>query len=584
MKKKLLIMLAVVSMLVCIFAISVSAKTVTTVDGKEVTVTTYDDAPTRTNITVSTDDVVVFDDGFACPSAYVFKDNKTNMWNGNGNGAVSDALDFSYVNGKREKTYTLANIVEFDFPEGVTHLGGRAFQGITTIKRVSIPKTVTSAGVALFQNATGLVECVFEHGENDNFTKFPQYIFFGCKSLTSFSMPDCVTEIYEIAHFSGCSSLGAVHLSKNLVTWNSGGGGSRTATFDDCYDMYFVNEAFTPDNVPSKPEVYYFPANLANSDATGDFTKQSTMRDCQNLNNVLVFGTGITSFTNEYLFQGGVKNTVVFLGDMQTLKTGNYWGTTTFYFANPADKSVDDLEYSLIPNYSGAKTLIFCNAEGNTEHIYKVEANTLPTCTEDGVEGFKCFCGVASADATVVPKLGHEENELLNKYFASVNGTLDYYSDMITEHSCTRCDAIIEGTEKGTALFTKKGYSYSENDATTFSYTIYVNQDAIKAYNEALLYGIVVSANANGAPISYVDGALTHDNKTIIVEFQSTDVAYSIITAKLTGVTATTELHLSAYCVDNGAVSYLGHSTVDKIAETISHEALVEKYPSGKEQ
>ena len=114
MKKKLLIMLAVVSMLVCIFAISVSAKTVTTIDGKEVTVTTYDDAPAKTNITVSTDDVVVFDDGFCCPSAYVFKDNKTKMWDGNGNGAINDALDFSFVNGKREKTYTLANITEFD--------------------------------------------------------------------------------------------------------------------------------------------------------------------------------------------------------------------------------------------------------------------------------------------------------------------------------------------------------------------------------------------------------------------------------------------------------------------------------------
>ena len=571
MKKKLLTMLAVVSMLVCIFAISVSAKTVTTIDGKEVTVTTYDDAPARTNITVSTDDVVVFDDGFCCPSAYVFKDNKTKMWDGNGNGSVSDALDFSFVNEKTGKTYALANIVEFDFPEGLIHLGGRAFQGITTIKRVSIPKTVTSAGVALFQNATGLVECVFEHGENDNFTKFPQYIFFGCKSLTSFSMPDCVTEIYEIAHFSGCSSLGAVHLSKNLVTWNSGGGGSRTATFDDCYDMYFVNEAFTPDNVPSKPEVYYFPANLE------FITNNSVCRECKNLNDVMVFGTKITEMPNQYFFQNGPANKIVFLGDMTTVAT-KYWGKTTdVYFANPNDKSLDDV------TFSGGKNAVFCNAEDNTNHLYLVESNTLPTCTEEGVTGYKCFCGLASTESTVVPALGHEANELLNKYFATVNGTLDYYSNMITEHSCTRCDAIIEGTEAGTALFTKKGYSYSENDATTFSYTIYVNADAIKAYNEALLYGIVVSANANGAPISYIDGAISHDNKTIAMEFQSTDVAYSIITAKLTNVAENTELHLGAYCVDNGAVSYLGHDTVSAICEAISYAILTEKYPNGKE-
>ena len=264
---------------------------------------------------------------------------------------------------------------------------------------------------------------------------------------------------------------------------------------------------------------------------------------------------------------------------MDNISTSSWKLTGKIYFANANDKSASD-----IATYSNSKSTVFCHADGNTEHLFLVEVNKLPTCTEEGVTGYECFCGLASTESTVVPALGHEANELLNKYFASVNGTLDYYNDMITEHSCTRCDAIIEGTEAGTALFTKKGYSYSENDATTFSYTIYVNKDAIKAYNEAFLYGIVVSANANGAPISYADGKISHDNKTIIIEFQSTEVAYSIITAKLTGVGEGTELHLSAYCVDNGAVSYLGHNTVDTVCETIAHAILLEKYPDGKEE
>ena len=93
----------------------------------------------------------------------------------------------------------------------------------------------------------------------------------------------------------------------------------------------------------------------------------------------------------------------------------------------------------------------------------------------------------------------------------------------------------------------------------------------------------MVSANANGAPISYIDGAISHDNKTIAMEFQSTDVAYSIITAKLTNVAENTELHLGAYCVDNGVVSYLGHDTVSAICEAISYAILTEKYPSGRD-
>ncbi len=343
--------------------------------------------------------------------------------------------------------------------------------------------------------------------------------------------------------------------------------------FQGCHNAFFVQD---PYDFLSKPEVYYFPKDLY-------LAEGETFDTFKYINKVLVFSADNITITNSWAFENvqydgnGSKPTVVFKGDVSSINVG-YWNLEKIYFANEND--IDAVSAGI----TGSKTFVFCNADGNTDHIYLEKANTPPTCTEEGVTGYKCFCGLASDESTVVPALGHEKNELLNKYFASVNGTLDYYSDMITEHSCTRCDEIIKGTEEGTALFTKKGYSYSENDATTFSYTIYVNQDAIKAYNEALLYGIVVSANANGAPISIVDGALTHDNKTIIVEFQSTDVAYSIITAKLTGVTATTELHLSAYCVDNDAVSYLGHSSVDKIAETISHEALVEKYPAGKEE
>ena len=133
-------------------------------------------------------------------------------------------------------------------------------------------------------------------------------------------------------------------------------------------------------------------------------------------------------------------------------------------------------------------------------------------------------------------------------------------------------------------LFEKKGYSYSQNDASTFSYTVYVNVDAIKAYNPELLYGIVVSASVSGAPISYIDGVLSHDDKTVMLEFQNSEVAYSIITAKLTGVGEGAQLHLSAYCVDKGAVSYVGHNEISDICETISHEILVTKYPNGKEE
>ena len=107
MKSKLL-MLTFILMLCMAFALSVGAQ-----------VTTYDDAPERTKIQVSVDDVIVFDDGFTCPAGYVFKD-QTRIENNN---SFASACDFEYINKKTEKNYTFDNVVALDIPQGVTYIG-----------------------------------------------------------------------------------------------------------------------------------------------------------------------------------------------------------------------------------------------------------------------------------------------------------------------------------------------------------------------------------------------------------------------------------------------------------------------------
>ena len=461
---------------------------------------------------------------------------------------------------------------------GGTSGDAHAFSYSTGLKEVYLGTRLKATTYNNFTNCTGL-EIIKIDAVDPSFKTFPSYTFDGCSSLKSFVIPEGITSLPG-RMFRNCSSLGPVYLPSTLTAINSGA--QDHSTFAHCKNLYFVSEAFDVcdlENLPEKPDVYYFPSGLVT--VTGE-----TFKVCQSLNKTLVFPAGVTKIENSWAFESGITNStlenVVFLGDMEKVSTsggGCWWKLTgKVYFANANDKSASDVTIGGL-----AGKVVFCNAEENTEHLYKVEANTLPTCLENGVNGYKCFCGKASEEATVVPALGHEKNELLAKYFAEVNGTLDYYNDMVTEHSCTRCTETVFGWEKDTALFTKKGYSYSQFDSSSFSYTIYVNADAIKSYNAELLYGIVVSANVNGAPISYADGVISHDNKTILVEFQNTEIAYSIITAKLTNVAEGTDLHLSAYCVDNGAVSYLGHNTVTAVAETISHEALLTKYPDGKE-
>ena len=251
MKKKFVLMLALIAVLSCLLVISVSAE-----------VTTYDDAPARTKIQISTDDIIEFYDGFTCPSAYVFKDVSTIGSGKYNKESFSSHMDFEYINGKTGKTYTFADVKGFDIPEGVTTIKIYAGASLTTVKWISIPATAVNLDNAIFQGASGLEECIFEHGEDSTLTKFPAYTFFGCSSLKAFSMPDSITTIPGRAHFTKCSSLEAVYLSKNLEKWESGGGGSYVGTFDLCNKLYFVNEPFGKGEVPAKPTVYYFPKNL----------------------------------------------------------------------------------------------------------------------------------------------------------------------------------------------------------------------------------------------------------------------------------------------------------------------------------
>ena len=103
MKKRLFLFLALIVAICALFAISASARTYTegndvyvvTVDNRTIKVTTYDDFTMPTNLTYRADDIVVFDDGFACPSIYIFKDSteiKSGAWQNNG---LQKALDFS---------------------------------------------------------------------------------------------------------------------------------------------------------------------------------------------------------------------------------------------------------------------------------------------------------------------------------------------------------------------------------------------------------------------------------------------------------------------------------------------------------
>ncbi len=547
MKKKIFLMLTLVFMLSCLFAVSSNAA-----------VAKYDDAPTKTTIQTLDTDVVVFGDGYSCLSAYIFKD-VSKIENNYG---ISNALDFSYIEGKTGKSYTVNDIVSIDIPEGITHVGRYAFQNNTTVKKVTIPKTVTSFGAASFENATGLEYCIFEHTENSGLTNFQEYMFVGCNNLKAFSMPDCITTIGGAYHFSGCTNLRAVYLSKKLTTWESGGGGARSATFDDCNNVYFVNEPFvcvSESQIPNKPTVYYFPSTLES------MANQCIFRECRSLNDVLVFGEKITTAPNMYLFQNGPANKIVFLGDMTTVST-QYWGATHVFFANKNDKD------SSCVTFSGGKTAVFCNAKDNTTHLTDERGSTRKapaTCVSVAIYDAKCFCGkvLGQINGTELDPNNHNFNLEKGATIEDIKYTAYDKEGVIT----VLCGYGCEGTDEIAAepIFTAEGYSISGNGASLLG-GYKINSEALKAYNEIngkkLTYGIVMS-NAANVVISngeYIGGKgvmATEDSESY------TTVKYVISGFIATEQLADLNLVITLYVVDENGMSFVQNDTAYGVVE-----------------
>ena len=543
--KKIFLILTMILMLSCILAVTIGAE-----------VTIYSDAPERTSIKVSTDDVIVFKDGFTCPSAYAFKD-QTDIPNGNhSTTGLSKVLDFKYINEKTKNNYGISDVVEIDIPEGVTTIGTFVCYGLTGLKRISIPYSVTSVGAVGFQNASALEECVFENGGNPKLKELGHYMFSNCSSLKAFSMPDSITSMSgEGSYFTNCTNLTALHLSSSLTTisWTKGG-----SVFDKCGKLYLVNEAFTTsDTAPEKPKVYYFPENLAN------ISNDCMFRDCKSLNDVLVFGKATTKIGNKYFFQGSPANTVVFLGDIVSVNV-SYWGTSTLYFAN-----VNDID-ATSAGVSGSKTIYYCNAQGNTSHLAEKTVFEEAKCEINAGNATYCFCGYQ------ISKDDIEGTALSHSYdYKNGNATLIsiYYADISKDGAKTvKCGLCNENGEiSASKIFDYKGYSKKENKSNAVCVGYFIDNDALAEYEKFTevdyTFGFVAAAN-NNTPLDANGEEGKNVVKTELSERKFTSVEF-ILTAKdwTTGAAAEAKLSINMYIIIDGVVKYITANGLSDTAE-----------------
>ena len=97
-------------------------------------------------------------------------------------------------------------------PEGVTSIGGGAFENCMNLTTITIPASVTSIGEKAFTGCMSLTAITIPA----SVTSIRNEAFSHCMSLTAITIPEGVTSIGEDA-FNSCSSLIAINIPENVT-------------------------------------------------------------------------------------------------------------------------------------------------------------------------------------------------------------------------------------------------------------------------------------------------------------------------------------------------------------------------------
>ena len=275
-------------------------------------------------------------------------------------------------------------------------------------------------------------------------------------------------------------------------------------------------------------------------------------------------------------------------------KVGNVY-TSAYDVANASESTIQG-------NYSTAVySLIFKNADSSVINAYMVKADgtvlkavdssteiTVPSDVSKWTTKMNYCVGVTpdiAKQGTYYVAVDHKTEDDHNCQTALICKTcevviieaLEHIIDEIYEYQngylekgihkigCTREGCEYGSTETLSPLFVNKGYTRS-NDGSSFAYGISIDKDAIMLYEDAtgitINYGIIVGQpNGDNGNIVDMDGKSLLD-KSVIASF--VDVKYNIYNVKLTDISTEEQRNMDIYCcayvVDGTKVRYIGKS------------------------
>lgn len=563
MKKKFLLTFLILSLLVCVFAISASASVIYKTSDEKVLFTaevkdggrnfvSYEGSfPTTDGNGNALTWYVVNTETVNTDTVHTVASFNTIDTTGE-HASLSDGGQYKYVNQAKE-----LSVVSVYFPDDANVLTismsdsgyGNAYghgSDKSNLLFLRLPNTLTDLPSRICQ-ATNVIDCTV--ADSAPFETISNTAFYDCTNLRSVDISANVTLIKGSNHsnngfaFYNCISLVDVDFSENskLVTIDQN-------AFNSCKALVEITIPNTVVNLGNNAFMYCSSLTTIRLGANAGkgldaYNVQSMLYGCNSLKYVYMSDTMVPT-SGSHLFDSGASGMVIFYtGSFEeyeslyaTLKSLGNNGKFINATAVEWDKTKDDQFYKDIAATENKNYVVY------------------------GYNACKAFYDNK-----------HEFGET-TYYFEKEN----YLSSFLETGVCENCESrVVEELCK--ALFTNKGYS-KEEGGSFFTYGFVANRDEIAKYEkftgERVLYGIIAANKSLSS-----DGALLDANGNAIegaISADFTNMDYTIYNVKITGIgeeNKASDLYCSAYVVDCGIISYIGNTVTDT-SSLISYDKI----------